>query len=237
MRNRLLCGVAALLLADGASAATVYSQPGTASCVPNCSISQRDAVFGYATFDNFRLSTGASVTKVTWNGTYFGVLQRLNDPPPTPTTTEWQLRFFSNAGGSPGTSLYSVSLPVASVTRTFLGSGTNQVGAYNLDYYEFSAVLPTAFEAAANTDYWFSPWSFSPDPYVSFLWSPSTLAYDGVSWAQNTAGYNQALTVDYAFTLEGVAAATVPEPETWALLIAGLGAIGLASRRRRAVAA
>jgi len=37
--------------------------------------------------------------------------------------------------------------------------------------------------------------------------------------------------------LDGVSLTAVPEPATWALMIAGFGAVGLAARRRRAVAA
>ena len=50
-------------------------------------------------------------------------------------------------------------------------------------------------------------------------------------------GFNDALEVDgdYDDLVVGVRVTAVPEPETYALMLAGLGAIGFIARRRRQV--
>lgn len=230
--------LAATLLGQSAVAATVYEQPGTTSCVPECSTSQLANGFGIRTYDNFKLDAAAIITTVTWQGIYFNLLQQFPDPAPLPSTTSWRLEFFGSGAGVPETSLYSTTLSVANVTRTFLGSGSGAIGigAYNVNYYAFSATLPTAFEAAADTDYWFSPLSLAPDFLTFFLWSPTTESFDGFSWRAGTAvAGGQAVLSDYTFALG--AAAAVPEPAGWTMLIAGFGVAGLAARRRRSIAA
>lgn len=81
----------------------------------------------------------------------------------------------------------------------------------------------------------------------SFSYNKITLDYweqnpDGSQGAKSTASYNlrtregsaAAVSAVFAQGLMGPQVAAVPEPETYAMLLAGLGVIGFAAKRRRA---
>lgn len=213
--------------AGTASAATVYDQPGTTACDPSCWTSHYGAGSGFRAYDDFTLASAATITSVSWQGIY------IPTPPtataPGPDTTTWDIGFFSDSGDFPGVQLASAALPAASVTTTFLSSGT--FGSQPVNLYSFTATLPTGFTAAAGTKYWFSPVSLAPsfDPF--FSWSPSTAIYDNLTAQTDTGGGTYLRSNDRAFALT----ATVPEPTSWGLMIAGFALTG-ATLRRRAVA-
>lgn len=62
---------------------------------------------------------------------------------------------------------------------------------------------------------------------VVAAFAPGTGAY-----AASNAGFNYATNGTWRFDMVTVSAAPVPEPETYALMLAGLGVVGLAIRRR-----
>ncbi len=77
------------------------------------------------------------------------------------------------------------------------------------------------------------------DPFIAYLTS-----YLPQAWIQSSNQNNFAVSFSGGNAIEGPYAATgtfaavniVPEPATWAMLIAGFGLVGFAARRRRAVA-
>ncbi len=218
-----------LASAGTASAATVYSQPGTTACDPSCWTSHYAPGNGFRAYDDFVLTTTATITSVSWQGIYIPTPATASAP--TPDTTMWQIGFFADNGDFPVAPLSSTSLAVASVTTTFLSAGT--FGSQPVNLYSFAATLPTGFTAAAGIKYWFSPVSIAAsfDPF--FSWSPSTAVYDGLTAQTDLNGNSYDRSNDRAFSLT----AGVPEPASWTLLIAGFAMTGLAVRRRAVAAA
>lgn len=213
----------AILTAAPAQADLLFSNAGTASaCGGGCWASGGTPDYAFRTWDDFTLSVDAGVTSATWRGVAFetGVNQ------PDLDVTSWDIGIFADGAGVPGAQIYTVNLADADISRTFLGTGG--LAGTTVNYWEFSAVLPTAFAATAGTTYWFSPFANQPNYFPVFAWSGSTggttfqtLLFDGTDYVRSN---------NRAFTLSGV----VPEPGTWALLILGFGGAGAAIRRRRA---
>ena len=218
-----------LAMSGLASGATVYTQPGTTACTPSCWTSHLAPGGGFRAFDDFTLGTAATITSVMWQGIYLP--QASSPTAPSPDTTTWTIGFYSDDGSFPDRALFDVSLPATGVTTTLLGSGSFDAQPVNL--YSFVATLPSAFSAAAGTRYWFSPLSqaTSFDPF--FSWSPSTLAYDGLTAQIDVAGTHYNRPNDRAFSL----VSDVPEPAAWATMIGGLAVTGGALRRRRRIGA
>jgi hypothetical protein len=228
MRTAALVLVTTILSSASAMAAPVYSQPGTQACNPSCWTSHYGSGSGFRTYDNFTLASAKVLNEVSWQGIYIPL--QGGGPAPSPNTASWQIDFYSDAGNFPGASLYSLNIPAANVTTTFLSSGF--FGSQPVNLYSFKVALPLNFGVVGGTQYWFSPLSLAAsfDPF--FSWSPATLTYDGLTAQTNTAGSNFLRPNDRAFAL-----GAIPEPQSWAMLIAGFGLVGAAARRRRVVTA
>jgi hypothetical protein len=233
-----LAALLAVCIASPALAKTLYDQPsdGTA-CDTACWTSTDGAggpiTGGYQTFDDFSLSSNATVTQVSWYGFYIDSAGGPN--PTTPATTSWDIGFYANNGTLPGAALYSTSINAGSVSAQFLGD-VSALGA-TVPFYEFTADLPTGFNANAATTYWFSPVSEQPTFEPFFSWSPSNSG-DGRSaqlelpGSVNLGGNSlYSVTGDRAFILSGTSAA--PEPATWALMLLGVGGVGAGLRMAR----
>lgn len=223
---RCLAFAAAVAAPSIASAQTVYSQPGTQPCNPSCWTSDYAGGSGFRAYDNFTLSSTAQIGKVTWQGIYIDLSQSVT--PGVPNTIDWTIGFFADSSNFPGAELYTVTMPTASVTATKIGSGS--FGSAPVDLYSFSATLPSAFTALAGTKYWFSPLSLSATFTPFFSWSPATTDLDGLTAQTDTVGNSFNRPNDRAFSL-----AAVPEPASWAMMIAGFALAGAAMRRRRVV--
>lgn len=222
VRSLLLGLAAAVLTVSAAEAATiVYSQPTTMPGPSNVWASEDTADQGpvFRTFDNFSLSNDADILAVYWRGAYvdFNGVQ-----PPAPDSTGFAFRFYEDAGGAPGTELYSQTVVMADVTRTFLGFG--QAGNLPATYYDFFAPLPMAFAADGGVSYWLAISSLSPT-FTPTIWGwGSGLGGDDVTLRSENGADPIALGRDRAFALQA------PEPSI--LLLLGAGAVALASRRR-----
>jgi hypothetical protein len=220
--------LASAALSAPAFANVVYEQAGTAApCAGFCWTSTYgDDLGGYQTLDDFTLTADADINKVTWRG----FIKANGAGPADPVVEDWQISFSADSAGAPGSTLFSVTLPAADVSASLLGVGLFQQTAVNI--YEFSAQLPTSFSAAAGTKYWFSPLALQETFFPFFAWSPAS-PRTGTSFQVGLpSGDTFVRQDDRAFSL-----ASVPEPQTWALMLLGFGAAGAALRRRRVVSA
>lgn len=135
----------------------------------------------------------------------------------TPTATQGQT-FDASANG---TYTYELKFSLAgdnAATAAFAG----QFAADN------SAVV-TLNGKTIGTSNGFTGWSSFASSGASFNSGLNTLDFTVTNWAQ-TSGNPTGLRVE--FTSSSVAA--VPEPETYAMLLAGLGLVGFMARRRKA---
>jgi PEP-CTERM motif len=198
------------LSATAGQASVLYSQPTNDF---GGYYSQNDTNSGglgnYATvYDNFTLGSAASVNLVTFVGSYV---------PAQAPIAGFTIQFYADSAGAPGASLYSAFLP-GTAGETFLGTDF-----FSNPEYAYSALLPTAFNAAAGTQYWLS---IVPDVGLPPQWAwESGTGGDGASY-QDFFGTLTPILVDEAFTLQNV-----PEPASLALFSTSL--LGLYFVRRR----
>ena len=217
------------------SADVLYSQPTDLS---GGVISQNDTSLlgNYATaYDNFTLRAAATVNNVQWTGDYS------NGPPAQGTITAFTLNFWSDNAGQPDTSgspLLSESIGGNANETPIAGSGLDKL---NDPTFTYSADLPTAFMAAAGTQYWLSIVPDVGNP-PQWAWENSSSG-DGVSY-QAFFGTRSNNGVDLAFTLNGdiiqPPGVSTPEPGSLTLLCLGLasvGAIGWIRNRKATVVA
>jgi PEP-CTERM motif len=111
---------------------------------------------------------------------------------------------------------------------TFTFDSPGFIGPANLDLqpgsvssYRFGFFTPTGGNAPAGTYDFFNS-------VVGFSWSNANNDFFFARFAETCPGQNP----DCAFTREVFAVAAVPEPASWALMIAGFGLVGAAMRRR-----
>jgi hypothetical protein len=230
-------------LAAPAAADVIYDQSSTfrPGNTPNSAggvgiyFSQNDTEFSppnlyQVAYDNFKLSTTATITAVQWQGGYTGPAMRGNIE--NFHLTFWPDTLIGNVH-QPNTSVanpFSVTIK-GNANETLAGTETGSSGSPNL-IFNYSANLPTSFTALGGTQYWLSIY---PDLNSSVVgnWGWHTgLGGDGVSVFDT---FDPAVgppgrffpNNDLTFALSGSAAA-VPEPSTLALL--GLGCAALVGR-------
>ena len=145
---------------------------------------------------------------------------------------EWDGNFtyflFANSSGSPGTVLQTGNVSVSPVDT---GQAWDLDG--NIFLFEFDFLSP--FNATAGTTYWLGIHASSDWDRDEIYWvntgSNGTIpghesnggTFDNWDWTGP----------DHAFYLTDGANTAVPEPGTWAMMLLGFGAAGLALRRGR----
>ena len=193
--------------------------------------SSYSTIGGNRTFDSFSLSTGTDIGAVSWRGFYRDSATPSNNPV-SPSTLDWTISLWSDSGG-PSASLFSVTVPAASVSTTFVGFVTFLGN--TVPVYDFRYALSSSFHADAATTYWLSPMSRSATFQPFFAWTQGTggdasSIQFGTDSSGNRSGSNTTKTGDRAFTVE-----TVPEPQSIALIGISLAGFAGACRSRRLV--
>jgi hypothetical protein len=198
---------------------TVYSQPATFPNTISAWTSDNNtgsgAGYQYTTFDDFSLTSAASLGGLTWQGLTFDASGVFKGGTSVPSS--FTIEFLTDNAGNPGAILSQQSV---SAVGTAVGT-VDLVGSGNLEtVYNYSAALPTAFPVPANTREW-----------VSVI---GNIAYpSGWSWTQGTGGNGISYQLDGADTGSGprtgdraFTLTTAPEPSQNAAF--GLGILGLA---------
>lgn len=199
----------ALAMACAANADVVFSQPYDG--LGNLFSSQDDPIeYGnFATvWDDFQLSATTNVNGVAWTGGYF-------NPPEPAAISSFFLGIYADAGGTPGGLLASGSFP----GNAGESCGSGAICTYSLNFSDYQMNAGT---------YW-----VSVVPTIGFppQWGWATSAVGTNNAYQCFLGDCGSAGVNMAFDVMGTPA--VPEPETWALMLAGLGGLAVAARSRR----
>lgn len=210
---------AALSVATAAGAGTIYSNPYVFGSGGNCIFSTTCAATVGAgdvfAAQEFTLTSAAVITAASFTELDAGV---------TPTAVNWGFLLADGTGGLPGTILSAGADSFTSAT--ILGT---DIG-YNVTQMNFG-VGPQALGPGT---YYFAIQAVSPTFYT-FLGGgaatsgAATTTDGGATWAAGYPGGGGYSSV--AVALYG-AGGTVPEPASWALMLVGLGGLGVALRGR-----
>lgn len=160
-------------------------------------------------YDNFALQASTDVTAVQWQGTYIDH-NNLNANPAAPNVTAFQISFYADNNGTPGTQISTVTVPIAGCAQSSLGTvgfnAFNDSVTHQISYYSYRATLPTPFGAAAGRTYWLSIVGVNATAAPIWSWYASTDDGD-TTCIQDFAGNRITRPSDRAVALEGVAAA------------------------------
>ncbi|WP_083713113.1 hypothetical protein [Paludisphaera borealis] len=224
-RIRVATALLGVLVVTGACpthATPVFDQP---TNLNGAYASQNDPSGGLGNFatvyDNFTIGTGATITDVSWVGSYF------NGAPAA--ISGFTLTFYADNAGQPGTAL-ATDFIVGNANETSLGLDDQSDPAFS-----YSAILNTSFAATAGTQYWLS--------IVADMGFPPQWGWEYGTGGDNSAyqdffGIRSPIANDFAFSLDGVPLSAVPEPGTLtSACTAVLAGLGCTWRRRRRTAA
>jgi len=213
----------------------VYTQPAD-SPVQSTRASQDQDTLGlvFQTFDRFTLGADTAITGIDWQGSYFNTLVADPSFAPPANSSGFTIAFYADSAGMPGALVDSQTFSPPSANETFVGQQafTTTLG---LSIYDYSASWAgSPFLASGGTTYWLSVYALSPlasATQAQWGWNGGSSG-DGVS-VQSVFGVPAVVNRDRAFTLEGVAAAPVPEPSTMILFGTGVAGVVMRARRRR----
>ena len=213
----------AVLAVIHASAAVLYAPTPIGSSARISDYGSSDQT-GFRSFDNFTVgSYGAKVERVSWSGFWLDLSNPVPAPAPDPDVLSWEIAFYADDAGVPGTQLFFESLNASDAASTFLGTSVfGASGFYNVSAYRYSVDLTTPFAASPATTYWISVLSRSSSYYPAWTLYGAT-GGDDETYQQQLGPALSILNTntvprDRAFVLEG----TVPEPSTMLVCAAGL---------------
>lgn len=235
MKQILTCGLIALSLASAtAHAAVVYSQAPSPAGGQFQSSWWSPISSDYDTFvwDNFSLNSNQSITQIQWTGGYNPLLTGYGagQTPTSFTIQIWssldsgvvalQPDLTNAQGGGGNLAQYTIN---GNAGETLTGN-INGVATYSYSY-----TLNTPFAVTAGKNYWVS--IVAAEPGIP-TWGLSTGTGGDGKHFMYSYGQAQYFSVagDTAFTL---IAGAVPEAATYAMMLAGLGLVGVVAQRRK----
>ncbi len=215
------CALASLICLTPSAAAVLLDQP-LVFINGRASTSVNDTT-GFRTWDRITLNESALVNRITWIGAFIDTVDTANNPV-NPAGDLWNLHLAGDNAGDPGAVQQQASFSLASVTPTYLGTGS--LAGQPVYYYQFAVDLSTPFAFAANQTLWLAIFSSAPQMDPRFGWSSGS-GGDGVSKMVQLNNNDITSWGDRALSLEGE---VVPEPAT--LSVFSLGLLALWLRRR-----
>lgn len=154
-------------------------------------------------YDDFRLTSAATVSAVSWQGIY--CVQTNNAAAPTATASQFIVAFYADTAGRPnlGAPLATTTVTATAAGQTFernfpgLSCGTASNTTWAL--YDYQATLSSPVALAAGTTYWVSVQAITPSYDVYWGWRAGTT--DNSLSLIRFQGVYDTLTFDRAFAL------------------------------------
>lgn len=213
----------ALLLVGGAPVCSqadpaVYRQPFSEGAITTWE-SYTGPTGGGRTYDDFTLDATSAVTAVQWRGEYIDTASAGANPS-SPNTAAFEVSFWSDNDGQPGSVLTTESIPLAQATPQSLGTinfaFADGQAPFPIPLFSYRATLPTPFVAAAGRRHWISISSRSTTAQPTWSWYSGSEG-NGRS-TQDFQGARYERELDRGLLLEGTPATVTPPAASVAVL-------------------
>jgi hypothetical protein len=198
-------------LSSGRAGTILFTQPPTPADEMYTtweSESGPDGVLG-RTYDNFALPEASVIGSVIWVGNYIDSMVPARNPAGGDATS-FEISFWSNDHGLPGTMLATSTIAVGATHQTALAKTKFELSTGNLvtiPQYAYNATLTTPFAADAGRTYWISIVANTPTDQPLWAWKSGTGG--NKNSIQDFDGTRYVRQLDRSFALESAAPAKI----------------------------